>query len=164
MIRHPRSIQRAVPVTSRLRLPGMGATAEPRLQHCSVSGFPLPCRRSCRPYFCGVLPSGASGASQVLVRLSSCMPRPEDSGGPAPPRLHGGARVAFGCVKTLGVRNQRLFDAVPALQGARSPLRPTGFAVDAAPILFTVSPRLRHGRKTRYGWVASPCPTRTFTW
>src|SRR6266702_1048203 len=24
-------------------------------------------------------------------------------------------------------------------------------------------PRLRHGRKTRYGWVASPSPTGTFT-
>jgi len=106
---------------------------------------------------------GASGASQVLRRLSSCMPRPEDSGGPAPPRPNGGARVAFGSVKTLGVRNKRLFEAVPALQGARSPLRPTGYSVYASPILFTVSPRLRHGRKTRYGWMANPYPTGTFT-
>ena len=30
--------------------------------------------------------AGTFGASQVLRRLSSCMPRPEDSGGPAPPR------------------------------------------------------------------------------
>ena len=49
---------------------------------------------------------GAKGASQVLRRLSSCMPRPEDSGGPAPPRHYGGARVAFGSVKALGVRNK----------------------------------------------------------
>ena len=34
-------------------------------------------------------PTGASGASQVLRRLSSCMPRPEDSGGPAHPRQVG---------------------------------------------------------------------------
>ena len=34
------------------------------------------------------------------------MPRPEDSGGPAPPRPDGGARVAFGCVQTLGVRTK----------------------------------------------------------
>jgi hypothetical protein len=106
---------------------------------------------------------GASGASQVLRRLSSCMPRPEDSGGPAPPRPNGGACIAFGSVKTLGVRNKRLFEAVPALQGARSPLRPTGYSVYASPILFTVSPRLRHGRKTRYGWMANPYPTGTFT-
>jgi len=106
---------------------------------------------------------GAAGASHVLQHLSSCMPRPEDSGGPTSPRPCGGARVAFGGVKTLGVRNKRLFEAVPALQGARSPLRPTGYAVYASPILFAVSPRLRHGRKTRYGWVASPYPTGTFT-
>ena len=67
------------------------------------------------------------------------------------------------CVKTLGVRNKRHFEAVPALQGTRLPLRPTGYSVYASPILFTVSPRLRHGRKTRYGWVAHPYPTGTFT-
>ena len=91
------------------------------------------------------------------------MPRPEDSGGPTHPRHIGCARVAFGSVKTLGVRNCH-FEAVPALQGARSPLRPTGCSVYASPILFPVSTsRLRHGRKTRYGWVASPYPTGTFT-
>ena len=78
---------------------------------------------------------GADGASQVLRRLSSCMPRPVDSGGPAPPRHNGWVRVAFGRVKTLGVRNSHV-EAVPALQGARSPLRPTGYAVYASSILF----------------------------
>src|SRR4030095_5985518 len=39
---------------------------------------------------------GAFGASQVLRRLSSCMPRPEDSGGPFHPRLHGWSCIAFG--------------------------------------------------------------------
>jgi hypothetical protein len=67
------------------------------------------------------------------------------------------------CVNTLGVRTTRHFEAVPALQGTRLPLRPTGYSVYASSILFTVSPRLRHGRKTRYGWVASPYPTGTFT-
>ena len=33
-------------------------------------------------------------------------------------------------VKTLGVRNS-YFEAVPALQGARPPLRPTGFSAYA---------------------------------
>ena len=50
--------------------------------------------------------AGTSGASQVLRRLSSCMPRPEDSGGPAPPCHVGWACVAFGSVQTLGVRNK----------------------------------------------------------
>ena len=82
--------------------------------------------------------AGTSGASQVLRRLSSCMPRPEDSGGPAPPCQDGGARIAFGSVKTLGVRNS-LVEAVPALQGTRLPLRPTGCSVYASPLLFTAS-------------------------
>jgi hypothetical protein len=65
-----------------------------------VVGFPCDSTPPppCRP--------GTQGASQVLRRLSSCMPRPEDSGGPAPPRPYGGARVAFGSVQTLGVRNK----------------------------------------------------------
>ena len=79
--------------------------------------------------------AGTFGASQVLRRLSSCMPRPEDSGGPAPPRQSGWARVAFGCVQTLGVRNRHV-EAVPALQGTRLPLRPTGYSVYASSILF----------------------------
>jgi len=51
---------------------------------------------------------GAAGASHVLRRRSSCLPWPEDSGGPAPPRHHGCARVAFGSVQSLGVRHQPL--------------------------------------------------------
>ena len=43
-----------------------------------------------------------------------------------------------GCVQTLGVRTTRLCEAVPALQGARSPLRPPGCAVDASSIVFAV--------------------------
>ena len=38
-------------------------------------------------------------------------------------------------VKTLGIRNTH-FEAVPALQGARSPLRPTEYPVYASPVLF----------------------------
>jgi hypothetical protein len=78
---------------------------------------------------------GTSGASHVLRRLSSCMPRPEDSGGPAPPCQDGGASMAFGSVKTLGVRDRHV-DAVPALQGTRLPLRPPGCSVDASSIVF----------------------------
>jgi hypothetical protein len=42
------------------------------------------------------------------------------------------------CVKTLGVRNKRHVEAVPALQGTRLPLRPTGYAVYASSILFAM--------------------------
>ncbi len=47
--------------------------------------------------------------------------------------------------------------------GRASPLRPTGFSVYASPVLFAAFRRLRHGRKTRYGWVAGPYPTGTLT-
>ena len=43
------------------------------------------------------------------------------------------------------------------LAGLPPPARPAGS------ILFAAFRRLRHGRKTRYGWVGSPCPTGTFT-
>jgi hypothetical protein len=42
------------------------------------------------------------------------------------------------CVQTLGVRNTRHVEAVPALQETRFSLRPTGYAVDASPLLFAV--------------------------
>src|SRR5438093_2448327 len=42
-----------------------------------------------------------------------------------------------------------------SLQDTLSTLRPSCSSC--------VPPQLRHGRKTRYGWVASPYPTRTCT-
>jgi hypothetical protein len=110
--------------------------------------------------------TGAAGVSPVLRRLSACLPWPEDSGGPTPPRPCGGARVAFGSVQTLGVRHERSalsklsqhcrgHGSPCGLQETLSTLRPS-----CAPC---VSSRLRHGRKTRYGWVAGPSPTRTCT-
>src|SRR5499426_1681780 len=91
------------------------------------------------------------------------MPRPEDSGGPAPPRHAGGARVAFGSVQTLGVRK--------AFSKLYQPFRRRGHPCGLQETLSTLRPscsprvpsRLRHGRKTRYGWVATPYPTGTFT-
>jgi hypothetical protein len=47
--------------------------------------------------------------------------------------------------------------------GCASPLRPTGCSVYASPVLFATFRQLRHRRKTRYGWVANPCPTGTST-
>jgi hypothetical protein len=88
------------------------------------------------------LRSGAFGASRVLWRLSSCMPRPDDSGG----RPH--------------ARPRRVLHA---LQGARSPLRPTGFSVYACPVFCSRLTPLRNRTNTRYGWMASPYPTGTFT-
>ena len=49
-IRLPNRIRWAFPVTVLLHLPVTCSTTMRRFQHCSVSGFPLPCLRSCRPY------------------------------------------------------------------------------------------------------------------
>src|SRR5574341_1974467 len=65
------------------------------------------------------------------------MPRPEDSGGPPPPRLVGGFVWPSGALKPSASASRHV-EAVPALQGARSPLRPTGYAVYASPILFAM--------------------------
>jgi hypothetical protein len=70
--------------------------------------------------------------------------------------------IAFQYVKTVGIRI-RHFEAVPALQGTRFPLRPTRFSVYAYPIYCSRVTPLRNGINTRYGWVASPYPTGTFT-
>ena len=106
--------------------------------------------------------AGTAGASHVLRRLSSCMPRPEDSGGPAPPCHVGWARVAFGCVQTLGVRHKP-FRSCTSTSGDAAP--PAAYRMLCRRFVHLVprSSRLRHGRKTRYGWVATPYPTRTFT-
>jgi hypothetical protein len=134
-----------------------------RFQHCSVSGFPLLCLKSCIPYIVVFHGQERVGPPKFFnVSLPACHGRRTPADLPTLANT-GGLVLPSVCVKTLGVRNKRLFEAVPALQGTRLPLRPTGYSVYASPILFAVSPRLRHGRKTRYGWVASPYPTGTFT-
>ena len=145
-----------------LHLPVGRSVSMVRFQHRSVSRFPLVCPNSCIPSFDASRSQERLGPPKFFnVSLPAChgLRTPADH---TPPCQDGGVRVAFGGVKTLGIRDSHV-DAVPALQGARSPLRPPGYAVDASPIVFTVSPRLRHGRKTRYGWVAHPSPTGTFT-
>jgi hypothetical protein len=49
-IRLPIRIRRAFPLTVLLRLPAPLTTSPLRFQHCSVSGFPLLCLKSCIPY------------------------------------------------------------------------------------------------------------------
>ena len=93
MRRRPRSMQRAIPVIRPLRWPGVCATGElqvPALVHVRVSPAGPQERYA---YACS---SPGLGAPQVLGRLSSCMPRPEASGGPSQPRLIGCSWVAFG--------------------------------------------------------------------
>src|SRR5215475_8421105 len=134
-------MQRVFPLTVLLRLPGAGAAAARRFQHCSVSGFPLPCLRSCIPYAVASAVQEPLGPPKFFdASLPAChgLRTPADLSTLA---NTGGLVLPSVCVKTLGVRNKRLFEAVLALQGARSPLRPPGFAVDASPILFAARTR-----------------------
>ena len=163
MIRHPIRIRRAFPVTVLLRLPVPCSTVERRFQHCSVSGFPLWCLRSCRP---------SSKVFHVQERLG--LPKFFDVSLPAchglrtPADLHNLAKsvarmLPSGALKPSAsamamstlYQHFRVRGHPYGLQDALSTLRPS-----CSPC---VRPRLRHGRKTRYGWVASPYPTRTFT-
>ena len=105
VIRHPLRMRWAFPVTALLHLPGRGPQRCGGASMVPCPGFP--CRASgAGDHIPTFSTAGTSGASQGLRRLSSCMPRPEDSGGPASPRHSGCARVAFGSVQTLGVRLQ----------------------------------------------------------
>ena len=71
-------------------------------------------------------------------RISTCMPRPEDPG--SLPRPHQTGRFPWtSCSLThSSAANNLVFGAVPALQGVRPPLWPTGFSVYASPPLFTL--------------------------
>ena len=107
--------------------------------------------------------SGAFGASWVPRRISSCMPRPDDSAGspqPSPSRL---LLYCLRCALKPSASGTDYVEAVPALQGTRLPLRPTGFSVYACLTSCSQVTPLLIKTKTRYGWVASPYPTGTFT-
>ena len=163
MIRHPIRIRRAFPVTVLLRLPVPWSTVERRFQHCSVSGFPLRCLRSCRP---------SSRVFHVQERLG--LPTFFDSSLPAchglrtPADLHNLAKsvalmLPSGAFKpsASAIAMSKLYQHFRVrghpcgLQDTLSTLRPS-----CAP---RVQPRLRHGRTTRYGWVARPYPAGTLT-
>jgi len=155
-------MRRAFPVTVLLRLPVPCSTVERRFQHCSVAGFPLWCLRS-------GIPSSKVVHGQERLGLPTCfdVSLPACHGLRTPADLHNLATsvalmLPSGAFKP-SASAPRLCEAVPALQGARSPLRPPGYAVDASPLLFAVFPRLRLGRTTRSRGVARPSPTGTCT-
>ena len=110
-----------------------------RFQHCSVSGFPLPCLKSCIPYthvFHGQERVGPPKFFNGSLPACHGLRTPADL-----PLLASADSLVWPsvCVKTLGVRNKRHVEAGPALQETRFSLRPTGYSVYASPILFAVS-------------------------
>ena len=76
--------------------------------------------------------------------------------------------IGFRCVDDVATCIFALNEA-ESLRGGASPLWPRECSVYASRLLFactaghTPQIPLRQPRKTRYGWVASPCPTGTFT-
>jgi len=164
LIRLPIRIRRAFPGTVLLRLPVEPSASQRRFQHRSVSGFPLTCPHSRIPY------SDTSHSQELMGP-----PKFFDASLPAchglwtPADLHILAKsdalvLPSLNVKTLGVRNKlisklyqhfRVRGHPYGLQDSLSTLRPS-----CSP---WSRPRLRHGRKTRYGWMANPFPTGTFT-
>jgi hypothetical protein len=137
-IRLPMRMRWAFPLPVLLHLPVGHSVSMVRFQHRSVSGFPLLCPKSCIPSFDASRSQERLGPPKFFnVSLPAChgLRTPADH---TPPCQDGGVCVAFGGVKTLGIRDSHV-EAVPALQGTRLPLRPTGYSVYASPILFAVS-------------------------
>ena len=95
------------------------------------------------------------------------MPRPDDSAGsphPLPSRV---LLCCLRCTLKPSASGTDYIEAVPALQGARSPLRPTGFSVYVyLTILFTITGSSMRSTLDTGGWLAlsrqglSPCKIR----
>ncbi len=106
---------------------------------------------------------GASGASRVLnVSLPAC------HGLRTPVDLHILAKTDASVlpsesVKTLGVHNNP-FRSCTSTSGYT--VTPTAYRIlclRLAHLVRRYNHRLRHRPKTRYGWLAKPCPAETFT-
>ncbi len=108
------------------------------------------------------LPPGAFGASRVLRRLSSCMPRPEDSGGFPHPRQSGCFLLPSSTLK-LSASATSLSRSCTSTSGCAT--IPTAYRILCVrlPRLCSRITPLRDGINTRYGRVASPYPTGTST-
>ena len=129
-------------------------------------GFPLRasrsvCHRCISTVFSLREPSGLPGFSDASLRACHGLWTPADLRTLATP---GASVLPLVYVKTLGIRNKlisklyqhfRERDLPYGLRDSLSTLSPS-----CSPCLAAV---LRHGPKTRYGWVASPYPTGTST-
>jgi hypothetical protein len=136
-----------------------------------LSGIPVPVRR-CRPSpcpgfpFCASLdayhrPAGAYRVSQVLVYFSSDMPRPEDSGRPSSLSPNRDLCVDFRGVKHVVTCISLITKLYQTSGSADSPVAYLIRCVRFAGVVQSCD--LRPPRNTRYGWLATPYPTGTFT-
>jgi hypothetical protein len=132
-----------------------------RFQHCSVSGFPLPCLRSWRPYTLIFHRQERLGPPQFFdaslpachgLRTPADLPLLAMSDGRVLPS--GACKPSASAIAIAKLYQHCRVRGHPCgLQDALSTLRPSGSPLS----------RFRHGRKTGYGWVANPYPTRTCT-
>jgi len=162
-IRLPLRMRWAFPLPVLLHLPVMRSASTVRFQHRSVSGFPLVCPNSCIPFFDTSRSQERLGPPKFFhVSLPAChgLRTPAD----LPLLAKAEVRVLpSGALKPSAsaiamsklYQHFRVRDHPCGLQDTLSTLRPS-----CSP---RVPSRLRHGRKTRYGWVATPYPTGTFT-
>jgi hypothetical protein len=161
--RLPTRLRWACPVTGLLHLPASCCTATLRFQPGSVSGWPLPCLKSWRPYT--VVGQGqerwgppkgfdASLPACHGLRTPAALPLLANPDGRVWPS--GAFKPSASAIAMSQLYQHFRGRGSPCgLQATLSTLRPSCSRGS--------SPRLRHGRKTRYGWVARPYPTGTFT-
>ena len=102
-------------------------------------------------------------SSRTFLFLHARLSDPDRPSGISPLRF---LCVGFRCVDRVAVCIFAIYEA-ELLQGSAIPLWLTRFSVYASFLLFTCAPDsyrnapLLQKRNTRYGWVVSPCPTRT---
>jgi hypothetical protein len=162
-IRLPRRIRRAFPLTVLLHLPAPCFTATRRFQPWAVSGFPLPGLKSCRPdtvVFHGQERLGPPTCFDASLPACHGLRTPAD--------LH---RLALTAVRVLPAGAFKPSASAKPFRSLYQHFRARGHPCGLQDALSTLrpscspgsSPRLRHGRKTRYGRVARPYPTGTCT-
>jgi hypothetical protein len=154
----------------------MCATTAPRFQHCSGSGFPLPCLKRCIPYSCGVHPQEPLGLPKCFdASLPAChgLRTPADLHRLAPADSLVSPSV---CVKTLGVRTEPLRSCPSTAEPAPDVIRggavpPAAYRIRCrrfAPLVRRVYHRdsAMDARLATGGWLAltrqglSPCKRR----
>ena len=120
---------------------------------------PLSCLRASQI----ICRAGVGWASQVLVSVSSYMPRLENSAGPPHPHHNGCFCVAFEYVTTLGDRDQASFRSDTSTSGSTD--SPTACTILCLRFVWVVRRYVypSQSRNTRYGWLVRTYPTGTCT-
>ncbi len=163
LIRHPKSIRGASPFTVILPFPSRCSVLAVRFRIGPVSGFPLPClsiRMPCNNLFHRRELMGLPKfLTYLFLHATACGLRRTFSSSPFTDDLVLPSATRY----TLGVRNIPISELYQHFR-RRGP--PCGLQNSLSTLQLSCSPktsRLRHRRKTRYGWVATPFPTGTLT-